>query len=212
MQQQRNKCGDHIPAFLCPEPGTCFDKIIPTAGHFHMRPLQLDKDLALIHEWVNMEYAKYWQLQNSTIEKVTAMYTGLVEAPYVQPFMGFHNEQPAFLAEFYHAAEDRIGQYYAAQEADYGFHILMSPPVKPIPNFTWNVFRVIMDFLFNDKRVERLIVEPDANNEKIHVLNKRAGFEYQHLIALPEKTAHLAFCTREQYHTALKNETITSSI
>jgi len=205
MQQQRNKCGDHIPAFLCPETGTFFDKIIPATGHFHLRPLQLEKDIPLIHEWVNKEYAVYWQLQNSTIEKVTGMYAGLINTPHVQPFMGFYNDQPAFLVEFYDAGKDRIGKYYEAQPGDYGFHILMSPPATPIRNFTWNVFTVIMDFLFNDAGVKRLIVEPDARNEKIHLLNKRAGFEYQHFITLPEKTAHLAFCTRESYKTALKN-------
>lgn len=205
MQQQRNKCGDQIPAFLCPQNGTFFDKIIPAAGHFHLRPLQLEKDIPLIHEWVNKEYAVYWQLQNSTVEKVTDMYAGLINTPHVQPFMGFYNDKPAFLVEFYDAEKDRIGQYYDAQPGDYGFHILMSPPGTPIKNFTWNVFTIIMDFLFNDASVKRLIVEPDARNEKIHLLNKRAGFEYQRLITLPEKTAHLAFCTRESYKTALKN-------
>jgi hypothetical protein len=205
MQQTLNKCGTHIPAFLCPEKGTCFDTIIPAAGHFHVRPLQLDKDILLIHEWVNMEYAVYWQLQNSTVEKVTAMYTDLINTPHVQPFMGFYNDKPAFLVEYYDAVKDRIGQYYDAQPGDYGFHILMSPPGTPIKNFTWHVFTVIIGFLFSDTRVKRLIVEPDARNEKIHLLNKRAGFEYQQLITLPEKTAHLAFLTRESYQTALKN-------
>ena len=111
--------------------------------------------------------------------------------------MGFFNGKPAFLVEFYKAKEDRIGAYYEAGEGDYGFHILMAPVEKRIPDFTFHVFKVIMDFMFSEDKVERLIVEPDARNEKIHVLNKRAGFEYQGVVELPEKTAHLAFCTRE---------------
>jgi len=206
MQQLLSKCGDHIPAFLCPEKGTCFDKVIPSCGHFHLRPLLLDVDIPVIHEWVNMPYAVYWQLQDSTVEKVRNMYSELIKTSHIQPFMGFFNDKPAFLVEFYWAFKDRIGEYYDVQTGDYGFHILTAPVDKPISNFTWNIFTVLIDFMFADTRVERLIVEPDARNEKIHLLNKRAGFEYQHMISLPEKTAHLAFCTREQYAVALKKE------
>lgn len=206
MQQLLSKCGDHIPAFLCSETGTCFDKVIPSCGHFHLRPLQPDTDIPIIHEWVNLPYAVYWQLQNSTVEKVRNMYNELINVSHIQPFMGFYNDKSAFLVEFYWAFKDRIGEYYDVQTGDYGFHILTGPADKPVSNFTWNVFTVLIDFMFADARVERLIVEPDARNEKIHLLNKRAGFEYQHMIDLPEKTAHLAFCTREQYAAALKRE------
>ncbi|SDG10616.1 GNAT family N-acetyltransferase [Chitinophaga filiformis] len=206
MQQKRNKCGDHIPAFLCPESGTSFDSLIPSCGHFHLRPLALDTDVPFIHEWVNKPYAVYWQLQNSTVEKVRNMYSELICTEHIQPFMGFYNDKPAFLVEFYWAFKDRIGEYYDVQTGDYGFHILMAPADTPVRHFTWNVFTVLIDFMFSEEKVERLIVEPDARNEKIHLLNKRAGFEYHHLINLPEKTAHLAFCTREQYTSALERE------
>jgi len=59
-----------------------------------------------------------------------------------------------------------------------------------------------MDFLFYEKDFQRVVVEPDVNNEKIHVINKRAGFEYVDTIQLPTKTAHLALCTLRQYQTA----------
>jgi RimJ/RimL family protein N-acetyltransferase len=180
-----------LPAFLSASEGTTF-----TAGKFYLRPLQPDTDVPLIHDWVNREYAVYWNLQNSTVEKVREMYDELIATPHLQPFMGFYEDRPAFLVEFYKAKEDRIGEYYDAQPGDYGFHLLMAPVEKRIPDFTFSVFRVIMDFLFSDPRVDRLIVEPDVRNEKIHVLNKRAGFEYQGQVVLPDKTAYLAFCTR----------------
>lgn len=134
------------------------------------------------------------------------MYSDLIRTEHIQPFMGFYNDKPAFLVEFYWAFKDRIGEYYDVQTGDYGFHILMAPADTPVRNFSWNVFTVLMDFMFSEEKVERLIVEPDARNEKIHLLNKRAGFRYHHLINLPEKTAQLAFCTREQYITALERE------
>jgi RimJ/RimL family protein N-acetyltransferase len=86
-------------------------------------------------------------------------------------------------------------------------HILIAPPRERLPDFTWHVFTVILDFLFSDPAVERIVVEPDANNDAIHRLNRRAGFRYQGNIPLPEKTASLAFCTREDYQAALAEDT-----
>lgn len=60
--------------------------------------------------------------------------------------------------------------------------------------------------MFSDARVSRIVVEPDVRNEKIHILNKRAGFEYQQIIDLPNKTAYLGFCTREQYESNNNNK------
>ncbi|MCY1244959.1 hypothetical protein D9M72_580610 [compost metagenome] len=46
------------------------------------------------------------------------------------------------------------------------------------------------------------MVEPDARNLKIHVLNARLGFQPAGEIALPDKQALLSFCTREAFHSA----------
>lgn len=57
------------------------------------------------------------------------------------------------------------------------------------------VFAVIMDFMFSNWFVDRLVLESDVWNEKIHKLNKYVGFEYQNLIELLDKITHLVFCT-----------------
>lgn len=66
-----------------------------------------------------------------------------------------------------------------------------------------------MDYMFSRPEVRRVVVEPDVRNEKIHVLNKRAGFRYQHTIDMGHKTAWLAFCQREDYQHALLQESQT---
>lgn len=63
-----------------------------------------------------------------------------------------------------------------------------------------------MDFLFSHPDINRIVVEPDVRNDRIHRLNKRAGFVYERKVELPEKTAWLAFCTREQYRAAMAGE------
>jgi len=169
---------------------------------FSLRPLQLEQDIPVIHDWVNREYARYWQMQNTTIEEVRTAYNSITQAKDTKVLMGFYKGKPAFLLECYWVKNDPLGNYYDALPGDFGFHILVAPAEKPVHNFTWNVFTVIIDYMLSDPAVERLVVEPDVRNEKIHILNKRAGFEYQKIISLPQKQAWLAFCTREQYAAA----------
>ena len=50
------------------------------------------------------------------------------------------------------------------------------------------------------------VVEPDVRNEKIHRLNRRAGFQDHGVVELATKRALLALCTRRQYCDALQRE------
>jgi siderophore synthetase component/RimJ/RimL family protein N-acetyltransferase len=183
-----------------------FFKYVPGMGRFYLRPLRMPEDIPVIHDWVNREYAKFWGMQNSSIDDVEAAYLKI--SVHSKVFLGIYCDRPTFLLECYRAIEDVVGEHYDAQPGDYGMHILVAPVDRPISNFTWHVFTVVMDFMFSDVKVDRIVVEPDVRNDKIHILNKRAGFEYQKTIELPNKTAYLAFCAREQYGAALSRRAI----
>jgi siderophore synthetase component len=187
-----------------------FRKHAAPLGDFWLRPLRIEEDAALIHDWVNRDYAKYWGMLGHSREQVASAYAEICR--HSEVFLGFHKDKPAFLTECYPPATDPVGRHYAVQPGDRGMHILVAPAERPIPNFTWTVFTVVMDFLFSDPAVDRVVVEPDARNDKIHLLNRRAGFEYQKLIQLPNKTAFLAFCTREKYAAALAKERVATTI
>jgi siderophore synthetase component/RimJ/RimL family protein N-acetyltransferase len=180
----------------------CFEKDVAGVGRFTLRTLQMPEDLPLVHRWVTHERARYWGLQNRSPDEVAEAYRNILAQPGSSVFLGFHGDAPAFLLECYHPMEDAVGRCYDARPGDRGMHILVAPSDRPIAQFTWHVFTVVMDFLFSDDAVERIVVEPDVRNENIHRLNRRAGFEYQDIIQLPKKTAYLALCTRAQYVTA----------
>ncbi|MEH0152842.1 GNAT family N-acetyltransferase [Limibacter armeniacum] len=183
---------------------------VPHLGKFTLRPFDLAQDIAWLHEWVNLPYAVYWQLQQTSVTEVYNTYREIDSSPHVCVCVGELNGLTKFLVEFYHASEDRVAAHFDAKEGDYGFHILIGPPDQPQPQFTWHVFRTIMDFLFANPEVDRLVVEPDINNDKIHKLNKRAGFQYDKKITFPEKTAYLAFCTRQDYRIACQHSGTTN--
>jgi len=180
-----------------------FVKTIPGLGVFELRPIDMELDIPLIHNWVNRDYAVYWEMNGFSVEEVKNTYYNILEK--TQVYIGVFNGKEAFLLECYDPQNDVVGKYYESQKGDKGMHILVAPSEKVIPNFTWNIFTVILDFIFSDSKSQRIVVEPDARNHKIHLLNKRAGFVFQHVLELPHKKAHLEFCTREDYYKALQS-------
>lgn len=177
------------------------------AGSFTLRPVQAD-DAVLIHQWVTRDYALFWGMQNDTLEQVSAFYQTLTASDPHAALIGCCDEKPVFLIECYHACSDAVAQFYPAESGDYGMHILLAPATAPVRQFSWQVFTVVMDYLFSLPQVARVVVEPDVRNEKIHRLNKRAGFRYQHTIEMENKTAWLAFCRREDYQYALNRDSL----
>lgn len=177
------------------------------AGQFTLRPMR-HEDAAIVHRWVTQEYARFWGMQNDSLEQVATFYQQLTAGNPHAALIGCCNDQPVFLMEFYKASEDDIGKFYAARPDDYGMHLLIAPATKPVKQFSWQVFSVVMDFMFSRPEVKRVVVEPDERNTKIHRLNKRAGFCYQHTIDMGHKTAWLAFCQREDYQKALLKESL----
>ncbi|KIX21312.1 siderophore biosynthesis protein [Flavobacterium sp. 316] len=171
-------------------------------GTFELRPINLEKDIEAIHKWVNKEYAIYWGMMGFSFDEVKIAYEKIVKN--TQVYIGTFNGIISFLLECYNPKEDVINNYYNVEKGDRGMHILVAPSENPIKNFTWSIFTVILDFIFNDSEVKRIVVEPDARNYKIHQLNKKAGFVFQRIVELPHKKAHLEFCTREDYYKALE--------
>ncbi|PKV53045.1 RimJ/RimL family protein N-acetyltransferase [Aquimarina sp. MAR_2010_214] len=184
-------------------PTAIFSKTIKGLGDIHLRFLDIEKDIKTIHDWVTKPYAMYWGMQEYTLEEVKLSYQQIVESDHHDAFIGILDNQPIFLMESYDALKDPISAYYNTEKKDRGMHILVSPVKKKIPNFTWHVFSTILEYLFSDPQTDRIVVEPDVRNEKIHSLNKRAGFKYYKEVELPHKTAALAFCDKKDYEKAL---------
>ncbi|WP_158784839.1 GNAT family N-acetyltransferase [Pantoea sp. BAV 3049] len=178
------------------------------AGQFTLRPMQAE-DASRVHSWVTRDYARFWGMQNDSLEQVAKFYRELTASNPQAAMIGCCDDKPVFLMEFYQASKDEVGKFYPAQEGDYGMHILIAPANSPVRQFSWQVFTVAMDYMFSQPAVKRVVVEPDVRNNKIHPLNKRAGFRYQHTIDMGHKIAWLAFCHRDDYQHSLLQEKLT---
>lgn len=176
------------------------------AGLLTLRPLNLAQDAPVLHGWMTRPYAHFWGMQNSSVAEVEAFYRDLTAGKPHAALMGEIDGQPRFLIECYPVQDDPLREHYDVQPGDIGMHILLSPAEKPLPGFSWQVFSAVMEYLFSLPDVRRVVVEPDVRNEKIHTLNKRAGFRYQKQVQLTHKTAWLAFCQREDFLQASQKE------
>jgi Acetyltransferases, including N-acetylases of ribosomal proteins len=184
-----------------------FEKRVPTLGCFALRPLRAAEDAPLIHDWVTRDYARFWNMGRKSLVEVEAFYETLMVSGDATAWIGLFNGVPAFLVELYDPAGDPVGDHYPVRTGDRGMHFLVGPPTERLSGFTYAVLLTIMDFIFVDPAARRVVVEPDVRNEKIHALNRRVGFLYDREIELGEKTAHLAFCTREQFMATLIGRT-----
>lgn len=174
-----------------------YSTTIPDFGTIDFRPLQLDNDAEIIHDWVNRDYAQYWGMQGKNLEEVRSEYEKITKDSDV--FIGLVNGDVSFLLERYNPKHDIIGNYYTVQDYDCGMHVIVAPSAKPVHQFTWHIFSAIMKFVFSDLRIQRIVVEPDIRNKKMFGICHRVGFEDADVVHLPHKTALLAFCTREQF-------------
>jgi hypothetical protein len=167
---------------------------------FTFRRVDAVADAPLLHSWVTQPYASFWGMLSATVEVVVEEYSKIQSSGHHHALLGLDGGVPAFLMEEYRPSESPLAAAYAVQEGDIGMHLLVAPPSGgPKPGYTAAVMDSVLDRLFQAPGVERVVVEPDARNTKIHILNERLGFRPAGVVTLPDKEALLSFCTRQDY-------------
>ncbi|WP_416418530.1 GNAT family N-acetyltransferase [Paenarthrobacter aromaticivorans] len=178
---------------------------------FIFRPVDPITDAPILHSWVTQEYALFWGMVSATEQDVVEEYSRIAQSGHHQAFLGIDDGVPAFLMERYHPGSSPLADVYEVQAGDVGMHLLVSPPSgNPQPGFTTAVMQSVMTELFDDPATQRVVVEPDARNHKIHVLNQKVGFRPHGVVTLPavdpsedHKQGLLSFCTREDFFATL---------
>ncbi|MBV1871045.1 MAG: GNAT family N-acetyltransferase [Gammaproteobacteria bacterium] len=174
-----------------------------TLGTFSIREIDPQRDAILLHAWVCLPYAHYWLMQGLDVREVEEFYTNFNQRDGCQAYLGFHNSSPSFIVELYDPHADEVGKYFLSEPGDIGMHLLVAPTEFPRHGFTRSVFNTVMKFIFSQSKVNRIVVEPDHRNKKIHALNILFGFQHTQKIQLKDKVAYLGFCSRNHYNNAI---------
>ncbi|MEU6528637.1 GNAT family N-acetyltransferase [Streptomyces sp. NPDC046928] len=170
---------------------------------FTFRPLDPLRDAELLHSWVTHPKAAFWMMQDARLEDVERAYMEIAADEHHHALLGLDEHgAPAFLMEKYDPGHRELTGLYDPLPGDVGMHFLTPATDRPVHGFTRAVITAVMEHLFEDPAVRRVVVEPDIANTAVHALNAAVGFVPEREIQKPEKKALLSFCTREQFEAA----------
>ena len=173
---------------------------------FHIRPLDAQRDAPTLHRWFIEERAAFWNMRDKSVAEVAAFYEAIADSGHAQAWLGMQQGAPAFLFESYDPAHEEIGEHYDVRAGDLGMHLFVGPAARRARGYTRRVFETLMTFLFERLGAQRIVVEPDARNTRIHALNRAMGFVHTKEVAFREKTASLAFCTRADFYASITKD------
>ncbi|MFF3030784.1 GNAT family N-acetyltransferase [Streptomyces rubiginosohelvolus] len=167
-------------------------------GTVRLVPVDPAADAGLLHGWVTEERARFWGMADHTREQVCEIYEFVDSLPTHHAYLALRDGVPAALFQTYEPDADPVGECYDVEPGDFGVHLLIAPAEGEgaVRGYTDALLTAFIAFVFSDPAQVRVVVEPDARNEKAIARMVRMGFELGPEIRKPEKTARLAFLTR----------------
>ncbi|WP_217182712.1 GNAT family N-acetyltransferase [Streptomyces sp. AC495_CC817] len=173
--------------------------VSPELGLLEFSVLDPVADLDLLHDWVTRPGSRFWGLADLPREDLRDLYLHVDALPSHHAFLVRREGLPIVLLQTYEPENDPLGEVYEALPGDAGLHFLLGDRGAPVRGFTTLVADAVAAFLFESPAVERLVIEPDIDNERAVARARRTGFELGPHVVLPSKTGQLAFLTRERW-------------
>lgn len=171
----------------------------PALGRIEIAVLDPISDLDVIHRWVTAPSARFWGLGDLTRAELGELYAFVDGLRSHHAFLIRRDGLPIVLLQTYEPENDPLGEVYPAQAGDVGIHFLLGDRGAPVPRFTTRVCDVITAFLFSPPGADRIVIEPDVDNERAVARARMFGFTLGPRVELPGKSGQLAFLTREDW-------------
>ncbi|GAB2462521.1 hypothetical protein GCM10027187_33310 [Streptosporangium sandarakinum] len=176
-----------------------YEEDLPGMGRLSLTVLNPQTDAELVHGWVTQPRATFWGMLDHSVEQVREIYELVDGLPTHHAFLIRLDDRPIGLFQSYEPDADPVGERYDVRSGDVGMHLLLAPGQQPPHGLTGAVVPALLRFLFRDPEARRLVVEPDARNERALNRLKITGFTFEGEIDMPTKRAQLAFLTRERF-------------
>jgi siderophore synthetase component len=177
----------------------CYSRYFPKENvTITFRPIDLDSDLDMLHEWFHREHAiKIWQM-NWPIRQLETYYRTLLAGDLMYAYIGEANGEPACYFEVYWACRDLVGEYYDVLPTDYGTHQYIAP-VDPKKKYVSPFTQCMVDYVFAQPQVGKMVGEGSVDSLASLMNKMHVGFKVEKVIEMPHKKANLNFCYREWF-------------
>lgn len=163
-----------------------------------MRPIDLENDLEMLHEWFNREHAvKIWQM-NWPIDELETYYRLMLPSDEAHSYIIESNDEPTCNIEVYWACRDIVGDYYEVLPTDYGTHQFIAP-IDPKKKFVSPSTQSMVDYVFAQPQIGKMVGEGSVDSLASMMNKAHVGFKVEKVIEMPHKKANLNFCYREWY-------------
>lgn len=144
--------------------------------------LDLALDLERFNRWMNDPVVAHFWEEQGDLEQHRERLESTLQNPSVLPLIGCIDGEPFGYFETYWAKEDRIGAYYAADDFDRGWHVLIGEAAFRGRPYVAAWMPSLSHYLFlDDCRTQRLVIEPRVDNAKM--LRNLAQCGYAHVKA-----------------------------
>jgi RimJ/RimL family protein N-acetyltransferase len=176
-----------------------YDRATDTTVSF--RPATMERDLGRLHAWLGYDHVtEFWDLDLP----LPAFRDHLAEklaADDLTPSVGYVDHVPVSYWEFYWPSEYELDAYYDARPGDRAAHLLVGPPEYVGEGYAAALLRTALEMAFDHPETDRVVGEPDADNEPVRRLMRGFGFEAREEFYFEEadKDAVLMVCRREDF-------------
>ncbi|WP_374456817.1 GNAT family N-acetyltransferase [Nocardioides sp.] len=169
---------------------------------FALRPVEPAADAPMLHAWFTEPRARFWGMASRTVEEVGEIYGWIDEQDHLTASLVLVGGHPIGLVQTYDPSVDEIGQHYDREPGDLGVHLFLADDAARAGT-TAELMAYLAARLFADPAVQRIVLEPDVDNELSLALLLRSGAELgpvtelpPPLPDLPPKKAQFAFLRR----------------
>lgn len=178
-------------------------------GTVRVLPLDPAADAPLLHRWVSEERSVFWGMNGLTVQRVAEIYAHMDTLDTHHAYLVLKDGVPAALLQTYEPEADRVGECYPVEPGDIGVHLLLAPADAGSSRSGWTsaLVGVLTAYVLLGLDRQRVVVDPDVDNEKAVARFLKQGFTAGPRVVLPEidlpdvylpeKKAQLAFLTRE---------------
>ncbi|BBC93212.1 Protein N-acetyltransferase, RimJ/RimL family [Streptomyces sp. DconLS] len=167
---------------------------VPTpVGTFQLVPVRLDRDLPLVHAWMNdPAVAEFWELagpRHRTADHLRAQLDGDGRSV---PCLGVLDGTPMSYWEIYRADLDPLALHCPVLPHDTGIHLLLGAAGDRGRGLGSALLRAVADLVLDRRPAcARVVAEPDHRNTPSLAAFLGAGFRYAAEVDLPGKRAAL---------------------